>query len=257
MHVIPNEARKRLIVALDVPSLAEATALVRELAPYVGAFKVGLELLTAEGSPAVVHALHALDAHLFYDGKFDDIPNTVAGAARAVSALNVWMFNVHASAGAGALAAAVANKGQSLVLAVTVLTSLTDQASRRIFGAPTDAKVLQFARMATEAGADGVVCSARELEILRAAPDLDSLATVVPGIRPTWAVAGDQARVMAPREAIVAGASAIVVGRPVLHPPAGISRVEAAALIVEEIQMALGTSHAAPPLPESNIHEPS
>jgi orotidine-5'-phosphate decarboxylase len=123
---------------------------------------------------------------------------------------------------------------------VTVLTSLGKAASEQIFGSPPQKKVYEFAHMAAAAGADGIVCSPHELATLRSDPTLQSLITVVPGIRPSWAAQGDQTRIMTPREAILAGASAIVVGRPILHPPAAIGgRSEAAARIAEEIQDAL------------------
>jgi orotidine-5'-phosphate decarboxylase len=96
MDLTSAQAKERIVVALDLPSLEQATDAVRELSGRVGAFKVGLELLTAEGSQSVVRAIHALGGRIFYDGKFNDIPNTVAGAARSVSGLGVWMFNMHA-----------------------------------------------------------------------------------------------------------------------------------------------------------------
>ncbi len=232
--------RSKIIVALDTPVLDEALAVVRRLGPDVGAYKVGLEILTAEGSARVVQALHAEGARLFYDAKFSDIPNTVAGAARAVAAHGVWMFDVHASAGPKSIAAAVANKGGSLAIAVTVLTSMDDAEGRRVFGASPAEKVVQFARMAAEAGADGIVCSGAELAALRADPALKALRTVVPGVRPAWASAGDQARVMTPAEAVRAGASWLVIGRPILRPPTGIGDpLEALKRIADEIGEAL------------------
>jgi orotidine-5'-phosphate decarboxylase len=234
-----TQARDRIIVALDVPTLDKAEALVRELSGHVGVFKVGLELLSAEGSARVVSMVHRHHGRVFYDAKFSDIPNTMAGAARSVAALEAAMFTVHASAGREALRQAIAARGQSMVLAVTVLTSLDDAASAEIFGAPAAEKVVALARLAAEAGAQGIVCSPLELRVLRATPGLESIFTVVPGIRPEWASAGDQARVMTPREAIAAGASAIVVGRPITRPPAGTSRVEAAERIAAEVEEAL------------------
>ncbi|MFA6131020.1 MAG: orotidine-5'-phosphate decarboxylase [Patescibacteria group bacterium] len=162
------EARKRVIVALDVDNLEEAEAHVRDLASYVGSFKVGLELLTAVGAPKVVECIHALRGQVFFDGKFSDIPNTIAGAARVVAGLNVKMFDVHASAGVEAMMAAVDNRGSSLVFAVTVLTSLEENTAQLIFGGTTKAKVLQMARDAKIAGCDGIICSPQELRFLRA-----------------------------------------------------------------------------------------
>ena len=233
------QPHERIIVALDVDSLDKAKSLVEDLAPYVGYFKVGLELLTAVGAPQVIEFVHSLGGQVFYDGKFDDIPNTVGGAAKAVARLNVKMFNVHASAGVEAMMAAVANKGQSLVLAVTVLTSLEENNAHLIFGGPSKAKVLQLAREAKLAGCDGVICSPQELELLGKQEELGNLLKITPGVRPEWAVAGDQKRIMTPVEAIKAGATALVIGRPITKPPAEIGTpVDAAKRIAEEIAQA-------------------
>jgi len=230
----------RIIVALDVSTLAEVEALVRELAPHVGLFKVGLELLTAVGAPKVVEFVHSLGGQVFYDGKFDDIPNTVGGAAKAVAGLNVKMFDVHASAGRKAVEAAAANKGNSLLLGVTVLTSIDREECVSIFGGAPGPKVLQFARMLLEANADGIVCSPRELGLLGEQEGLDDLYWVTPGVRPSWAAVGDQKRVMTPGEAIRAGADYLVIGRPITKPPAEIGTpADAAKKIAEEIAAAV------------------
>lgn len=234
------EAKERIIVALDVDSLDKAKPFVESLAPYVGCFKVGLEFITAVGPSQVVEFVRSLGGKVFYDGKFDDIPNTVGGAAKAVAGLNVKMFNVHASAGVEAMMAAVANKGQSLVLAVTVLTSLEENNAHLIFGAPSKAKVLQLARDAKIAGCDGVICSPQELELLGKQKELGSLLKVTPGVRPEWAAAGDQKRIMTPAEAIKAGATALVIGRPITKPPAEIGTpVDAVKKITKEITAGL------------------
>lgn len=234
------EAKDRIIVALDVDSLDKAKSFVEQLAPHVGCFKVGLELLTAVGAPKVVEFIHSLNGYVFYDGKFNDIPNTVAGAAKAVAGLNVKMFNVHASAGVEAMMAAIANKEQSLVLAVTVLTSLEENNAHLIFGGPSKAKVLQLARDAKIAGCDGIICSPQELELLGKQKELASLLKVTPGVRPEWAAAGDQKRIMTPAEAIKAGATALVIGRPITKPPAEIGApIDAVKKIAEEIEMVL------------------
>lgn len=234
------KAKDKIIVALDVNNLTEAEFLVESLAPHVGCFKVGLELLTAVGAPKVVEFIHSLGGQVFYDGKFDDIPNTVGGAAKAVAGLNVKMFNVHASAGVEAMMAAVANKGQAIVLAVTVLTSLEENNAHLIFGGPSKAKVLQLARDAKIAGCDGIICSPQELELLGKQKELGSLLKVTPGVRPEWAAAGDQKRIMTPAEAIKDGATALVVGRPITKPPAEIGApVDAAKKIAEEISSVL------------------
>ena len=237
MHVT---MRDKIIVALDVNSLDEAKPLVESLASHVGCFKIGLQLLTAVGAPKVVEFVHSLGGKVFYDGKFNDIPNTMAGAAEAVSGLGVKMFNVHASAGVEAMMESCFNKGSSLVLAVTVLTSLEENNTHLIFGGPSKAKVLQFARDAKIAGCDGIICSPQELEFLSKQSELCGMMKITPGVRPEWAPAGDQKRIMTPGEAIKAGATAVVIGRPITKPPASIGTpVKAVEKITQEIQEAL------------------
>lgn len=234
------KAKDRVIVALDVDSLEKAQALVKSLAPYVGCFKVGLELLTAVGAPRVVASIHNWDGEVFYDGKLNDIKQTIANTAKVVSGLGVKMFNVHASMGIEAMNAAVINKGNSLVLAVTVLTSLEENNAHLIFGSPSKAKVLQFARDALIAGCDGIICSPQELELLGKQPELADLLKITPGVRPLWAAANDQKRVMTPGEAIKAGATALVIGRPITNPPKEVgTSVDAVKRILEEIESAL------------------
>ena len=249
------EVKDRIIVALDVDELDKAKFLVAILAPYVGCFKVGLELMSAAGLPQTVQAIHQLGGSVFCDIKLNDIPNTMAGTAQVISKLGVRMFNVHASAGIeGMVAAAVAARsvgiqdegwsgtrplavpGNCLILAVTVLTSFEENNAHLTFGAPTKAKVLQFARDAKAAGLDGVICSPQELGLLGGQTELADLMKITPGVRPAWAAAGDQKRVMTPAEAIKAGATALVIGRPITKPPAEIgSPVDAAKKIAEEI----------------------
>lgn len=231
---------RRIIVALDVDNLKEAEALVESLAPYVECFKVGLELITAVGAKEVVDFIHSFGGKVFYDGKFNDIPNTVGGATKVVAGLNVRMFNVHASSGIEAMRAAVANRDDSLVLAVTVLTSLDENNAHLIFGGPSKATVLRFARDAKIAGCDGIICSPRELEFLGKQKELDGLIRITPGIRPKWAVSGDQKRITTPAEAIKAGATCLVIGRPITKPPAKIgSPIAAVEKISEEISLAM------------------
>jgi len=230
--------KDRLIVALDVDSLDKAMPLVEKLAPHVGCFKVGLELLTSAGAPQVVKRIHDAGGSVFYDGKFDDIPATVAGASRAAAGLGVKLFNVHASCGRESLTAAAKVKGKSLLLAVTVLTSLDEAACRHSFGVSPLEKVLAFARDAAECGCDGVVCSPKELEALSKDPKTAKLLKVTPGVRPEWAAAGDQKRTLTPSEAIGLGASFLVVGRPILQPPSGTPE-DAAKRVVEEIGKAM------------------
>ncbi len=231
---------QNIIVALDVDCLAKAEPLVQKLAPFVGYFKVGLELLTREGAPQVVRRIHQLGGKIFFDGKFDDIPNTVAAATKAVAELGVAFFDVHASSGPQSLKAAAAEKKNSKLLVVTVLTSHDAESSKKTFGAPAGEKVLAFAKEAALCGADGIICSPQELSLLGAEPSLKGLLKVTPGVRPEWAEANDQKRVLTPGEAIRQGATHLVIGRPILRPPPSIGNpVEAAKRIAEEIARAL------------------
>lgn len=230
-------AKDRIIVALDVDSLDKATELVKQLSPYVGCFKVGLELLTAVGAPRVVKAIQDLGGEIFFDGKFHDIPNTIAGATKAVAQMGVKMFDIHASNGPAAIRAAAAHKGHAKLIAVTVLTSHDETGARSIFGNSHSDKVVQFAREAAAAGADGVVCSPLELKLLAPIPELAKFWKVTPGVRPAWAAANDQKRILTPAEAIRSGATHLVIGRPMTSPPSEIGGpVEAAKRILAEIE---------------------
>jgi orotidine-5'-phosphate decarboxylase len=193
--------------------------MARRLGPLAGMFKIGSQLFTAEG-PRAVEGIAALGAGIFLDLKFHDIPNTVAGAVRAAAALpGLELVNVHASGGLEMMrAAARAVTGlrqRPRVLAVTILTSLDAAALRRVgMIGPPQRRVVALARLAQQAGLDGVVCSAHELHSIRQACGSKFL-TVVPGIRPASAAKGDQSRVATPAQAIRAGADYLVVGRPI------------------------------------------
>ena len=207
-----------VFVAIDTPDLSAAIALGRSLVGYVGGLKVGLEFVNANG-PEGVKAIVALGAPVFLDVKFHDIPNTVAGASRAVANLGTAIFNVHASGGAAMLRAAKdAVKdfpNPPAMIAVTVLTSIDDAELDRIGqkGPPLD-QVLRLAKLTKDSGGDGVVCSPQEIKAVRAACGPDFL-IVTPGIRPAGADLADQKRVMTPAEAMAAGADILVIGRPI------------------------------------------
>ncbi len=215
-----TDARTELIVALDVPTASEARRLVAALGESVRFYKIGKQLFTAEG-PQLVRDLAAGGRSVFLDLKFHDIPNTVAGAVRSAASLGVRMMTVHASGGSqmlrAAAEAAAASAAKPLVLAVTVLTSL-DQAGLAEVGVsgPLAAQVTRLAGLALKAGCGGVVASAQEAAELRRSFG-GNFAIVTPGIRPTGEAAGghDQARVATPTEAVRAGATHIVVGRPI------------------------------------------
>jgi len=234
-------AKERIIVALDVSTLDEVTPLVRALSPYVGCFKVGLELITAVGGPQAVAHVRSLGGEVFFDGKFCDIPNTVAGAVKALGGLGVKMFDVHASCGLESMRAASEHKGAAWALAVTVLTSLDGPSTQRIFGALHPSKVLQFAEEAQSAKMDGIICSPLELELLDSQSELRALKKITPGVRPAWAAANDQKRFMTPAEAIKRGASHLVIGRPITNPPASVGGPEnAVKKILAEIEEVTG-----------------
>ncbi|PRP92383.1 Orotidine 5'-phosphate decarboxylase [Enhygromyxa salina] len=232
-----ERARARLIVALDVPTRDAALALAERLAGHVGMLKIGLELFVAEG-PTIVRELRARhpELELFLDLKLHDIPNTMAAAMRSASTLGARFVTVHAGSGVAHLRACVEQAGDSAgVLAVTVLTSQDEQACREAGHTRGPAELVGIrARAAVEAGCAGLVCSGQELEAVAAiAPQL---LKIVPGIRPAGSELGDQKRVMTPAQAIAAGATHLVVGRPIRtaeDPPA------AADAIVAEIAAAL------------------
>jgi orotidine-5'-phosphate decarboxylase len=218
------DPKDRVIVALDYSELAPALRMAELVGSRVGMLKVGLELFNSAG-PAAITAIHEHGARVFYDAKLYDIPNTVAGAAAVVARLGVGMFNVHALGGVAMMAAArqaadagarAAGLQPPLVIAVTIVTSLGDREVQKELGIPSTAgeAAVRLAQLAKEAGLDGVVASVHEVAAIKRSCGRDFV-VVTPGIRPSWAVAGDQARVATPREALEAGADYLVIGRPI------------------------------------------
>ncbi len=212
---------KRLIVALDFPTWGEAEKLVNQV-PEVMFYKVGLELYLASRGEAVVK-LRAMGKEVFLDLKFHDIPNTVAQASRQAVAQGVTIFDVHAAGGREMMKkAAQAAREQAellqvkkpLLLAITVLTSMGEQDLKEIGLTDLRRTVRAWAKLAQESGLDGVVASPHEIGIIRetCGPDFKILC---PGVRPSWAEAGDQKRILTPRQAAELGADYIVVGRPI------------------------------------------
>ena len=234
--------KDRLIVALDVPTAVDAQEIVYELGDSVSFYKVGLQLFTAEG-PRIVSELVNSGRKVFLDLKLHDIPNTVAGAVKSASDLGVHMLTVHAAGGTRMLTEAVKAAGAlpqaPLILAVTVLTSFSpaDLDESGVTVSMTE-QVRRLAELAQEAGCGGIVTSPREAANVRSALG-PKIAIVTPGIRPAGTEAGDQSRIATPTAAIRAGASHLVVGRPIL---AAANRNQAAVAIVEEIGVALQAS---------------
>jgi orotidine-5'-phosphate decarboxylase len=213
-------AKDSVFVALDVPERTAAVHLAKSLRPHVGGFKIGLELFCSLG-PSVVEEIGPQET--FLDLKLHDIPNTVAGASRALAHLGVKVFNYHCLGGrdmmhAGAQAAREVNT-QSKIIGVTILTS-HDAASLRELGLHEEphTAVRRLALLAREAGLDGVVCSPQEIEAVRAECGRDFW-IVTPGIRPAGAAVGDQKRIMTPQEALDKGADWLVIGRPITAAP--------------------------------------
>lgn len=212
-----GDPRQRLIVALDVSTAAAAQKIVAAVGDSAFTYKVGMQLYTAEG-PRVVHDLVASGRRVFLDLKYHDIPNTVGAAVAEAAKLGVSMLTVHGAGGGKMLRAAVdaaQTRPGLMVLAVTVLTSLDGNDLEKIGVRGTvEDSVVRIATIALADGCQGVVTSAREASTLRAELG-DAFAIVTPGVRPAGSSVGDQVRVVTPAEAIAAGASHIVVGRPI------------------------------------------
>ena len=218
----------KLIVALDVETVARARELFAALRDVAGMFKIGSQLFTAAG-PDFVREIVAAGSSVFLDLKFHDIPNTVASASREAARLGVSIFDVHAAGGSEMLkrtAEAVTQTAEReglrrpTVIAVTVLTS-ADAATLAEVGIVSDpqAQVLKLARLAASCGIDGVVASPHEVALLRSEVGRDDFVLVAPGVRPAGAAAHDQKRVTTPAEAVRAGADYLVVGRAILDAP--------------------------------------
>jgi orotidine-5'-phosphate decarboxylase len=213
-----QSTESRVIVALDFPDQSPAMQLVERLDPGLCRLKVGKEMFTRFGPP-FVEQLRLRGFEIFLDLKFHDIPNTVAAACDAAADLGVWMMNLHASGGRRMMEAARERLAQRserpLLVAVTILTSLAAEDITEVgyAGEPAE-NVLRLAALTRDAGLDGVVCSPREATQIRHRIGDDFL-LVTPGVRPKSAAADDQRRVMTPGEAIAAGSSYLVVGRPI------------------------------------------
>ena len=252
------DPRDRLIVGIDVTNtnIRQTMSLVKSLMPYVGFFKIGLSsiysMLSSVIDPSldiqrygdnahdIRELLRLLEGKMFLDGKLAEIPDEIAETCRAIRPLNVKMFTIHASAGRESVEAAVANKGDSLVVGVTVLTSIDHEGCMEIFGARPSSKVSDFAQMLSAAGVDGIVCSPQEAGLLSRQSKFAHLSIITPGVYPDWMpISRDQKRVATPTEAIEEGATYLVIRRSIIKPPPEIGGpVEAVKRILEEIAKA-------------------
>lgn len=220
----------KVIVALDYPDMEPALDLARRLDPSACRLKIGKEMFTRCG-PAVVAGVQQLGFEVFLDLKFHDIPNTVAGACRSAAALGVWMINVHCLGGRRMMNAAVEAvagvASRPKLIGVTVLTSMGEDDIAEIgLSGPVPERVLALAALARDSGLDGVVCSPLEIAPIRADQDADFL-LVTPGIRPANSSVDDQKRIMTPSEALTAGASYLVIGRPITRAEDPLAALEA------------------------------
>ncbi|MDQ6912050.1 MAG: orotidine-5'-phosphate decarboxylase [Verrucomicrobiota bacterium] len=210
-----KKPRDRIIVALDLPTAAQALEMIAKISAEVSFFKIGLQLYTAAG-PEIVRAVLAEGGKVFLDLKLHDIPNTVAKAVRAAGDLGVEMLTVHLSGGRNMIEAAVREcRPHLLLLGVTVLTSSDEETLREIgVGAPVEEQTLRLAKLGSEAGIRGLIASPHEVRVLREQLG-EQMTIITPGIRPAWAKADDQRRFTTPREAIENGADYLVIGRPI------------------------------------------
>jgi orotidine-5'-phosphate decarboxylase len=245
--VVFKNPAERIMVALDVNEISDASAIIEQLKDTGVTFKVGNQLGTYEGWQTVIGLIHRYQSRIFCDTKYKDIPETVKLSARAITRHQPDFFNVMADTTLATLQAAVEGRASAVtdyalsmtpvLLGVTVLTSLSNDDCISIYGAASGEKVVQFASTAAQAGLDGIVCSSQEAALIRANEVTKDLLLVTPGIRPSWAASGDQSRITTPSQAIAAGADYLVIGRPITQPPAEIgSPVEALQKIVDELK---------------------
>jgi orotidine-5'-phosphate decarboxylase len=222
----------KIIVALDVPAKKAALHFVAQLRDQISFFKVGLQLYTAAG-PEMVREILATGAKVFLDLKLHDIPNTVGRAVESAGELGAQMLTIHLSGGAAMIHEAVAARSNNLsLLGVTVLTSADEQMLCQIgIRSTINEQVLRLAELGAKAGVDGLIASPQEVKTLRAELG-DDIKIVVAGVRPKWAKADDQKRVMTPRQALDAGADYLVIGRPITSYP---NPREAVTKVLEEL----------------------
>ncbi len=240
-----KSARDRLVLALDVNTLDEAKDLVYELKDYVGVFKVGLQLFTSVG-PDIIKMIQGEGREIFFDGKFHDIPNTVAKASANLIKHGVTFFNIHTSGGSKMISTTVKlskETAKSLglpkptILGVTILTSFGQRTltEELLITKNIDEYVGKLAKLGKDSGLDGIIASATDVPKIRKECG-DDFIILCPAIRPTWSVVNDQIRVVTPADSIKMGVDYLVVGRPIT---AASDRVSAAKLVLDEIEEAL------------------
>jgi orotidine-5'-phosphate decarboxylase len=241
----PKCAKDKLVLALDVNTMEEAKALVHELRDYVGIFKVGLQLYTSVG-PDIIKMIQDEGGQIFFDGKFHDIPNTVAKASANLIKHGVTFFNIHTSGGSKMISTCLKLAKETAkscglpkptVLGVTLLTSFGQKTltEELLINRNIDDYVSQLAKVAKDSGLDGIIASATDVPKIKKVCGNDFL-ILCPAIRPTWSVVNDQIRVVTPADAIRTGVDFLVVGRPIT---AAQDRVSAAKLVLDEMEEAI------------------
>lgn len=239
------KAKDKLVLALDIDTKEEALKLIKDLKDYVGVFKVGLQLFTGVG-PEIVKIMHSEGVKIFFDCKFNDIPNTVATASANIVKLGAVFFNIHMSGGSQMVKSTVKlaqetaqkyNLPTPIILGVTVLSSIDQTILSNELGIKTniDDYVVELAQKAKAWGLSGVVASVKEASKIRAVCG-ENFVILCPGIRPKWSDSNDQQRIATPASAIDAGADFIVVGRPIT---AASNKLEATKMILSEMEQAL------------------
>lgn len=230
----------KAIIALDFSSIRDAKPAMDATRDYDVLYKFGLEMIHAEGLPKVMRALGSWHGtkRLFADTKLHDIPNTMAGAARNIGRYDPWLFNVMAQSGRASMQEAVANKGGSLVAAVTILTSIPEGVIEDKYRQPYDRVIRGYAVDAINAGVDAIICAGTDIALF-ADIKPPEVKIICPGSRPVWYPSGDQKRVMTPGEMVKAGADYIVLGRAITQPPPKVGSVAKAwELIRDEMEEA-------------------
>jgi orotidine-5'-phosphate decarboxylase len=227
--------QERIILPLDgMDGLAEIQMVVRGIREHVGPFKLGLEAMSEDLAHRAADYIIGAGGIVFWDGKFNDIPNTEGNAVEKLikrHPTGIWAANVHGNSGRKSITAAVENRGDTNILGVTVLTSQDEEDTQAIYGCDPQTAVLRLAKICVESGVQGLICSPKEVAVLRKEFG-EGIELVTPGVRPAGADAQDQARVMTPGDAIRAGSSYLVIGRPITRAE---DRQAAATAIAEEI----------------------